>query len=209
MRVLVLLSLVLISTGCPMVAAIEVLPPRTSATCSAPGPNAAAYGRGLLDVEATETLHGAYFADLRVSAFQDVVVDSLQLDIDYLGKSDEGLTQTVGDVFLTGEDADLRTAVLENVELLPRDIAVEIRNDADDVNDIEFDTVTVTIKALSGERVLTDESGSTFAIDVCKGCLMAEPAEEDCANGIEETGACRPGQDVPVYGCAAPSGGIF
>lgn len=209
MRALGMLSLMLLATGCPgVVSAIEVLPPRTSATCTAPGVNSAAYGRGLLDVEGTRTLHGAYFADLRISSFQDMVVDALSLDIDYLGKSETGLELPVGNVFLTGADDELRVAVLENVELLPRDIAVELRDDSD-ATDIEFETVQVTITALRGEQALMGEAGS-FALDVCKGCLVEEPAEEDCGDaGIAETGACREGQDVPLYGCASGGGGLF
>ena len=38
---------------------VEVLPPRTSATCAAPSKTDSTLGRGLLDVLATQGTHGA------------------------------------------------------------------------------------------------------------------------------------------------------
>lgn len=209
----------LLTAGCSQVLAIEVLPPRTSATCSAPGLNSNASGRGLLDVNATETLHGAYVGDLRIAATGNLLVDGVALTFTAPEGASGATTtaaeeasgeQPLGDVLLVGVDDDVREAVVEEVVLLPRSLAVALRDDDDlELDETEFATVVVELTARAAEQDLMGATG-TYRIDVCKGCLVTRPAEDDCDNGIEELSVCRPGQDKKLFGCAPPpSGGLF
>ena len=205
--------------GCAQVLAIEVLPPRTSATCSAPGLNSNASGRGLLDVDATNDLHGAFVGDLRIAANADLLIDGISLT--FTAPTDaEGATTTaaadasgqqpLGDLLLAGVDDDLRQAVVEDVVLLPRDLAVALRDDTElDLTSTEFATVIVELAAIKDGEAVQGATG-TYRLDVCKGCLVTVPLEDDCTNGVQENPVCRPGQDAELYSCApAPSGGIF
>jgi len=194
----------------PSVLAIEVLPARTSATCSAPAANAAALGSGLLDAEATVDRHGAYIADLRLTSRSDVVIDSVErsfaLPEDASGDTTEAAEEAsqevpLGDAILVGEEDDVRVAVVENVELIPRELAVALRDDADlALSGVEYATVVVNLNAVSRESTLGTEP-STFAIEVCAGCLVAEPSVDDCPGGVVENTVCRPGQDRPLFTC--------
>jgi hypothetical protein len=50
---------------------------------------------------------------------------------------------------------------------------------------------------------------TTFALDLCRGCLVGEPDLEECPGGFARRATCRPGQDVDIYTCVAPTqGGI-
>lgn len=208
-----LLAVAAIVGGCtPVDVVAEVLPPRTSVTCSAPDKSAAALGRGLLDVLGSVGVHGAYVSDLRVTAKgADARVDGF--NITYI--LPEGVSSTttstaeavsgdivVGDVRLVGEDADLRTAVVENVELVPRDLAVALHDDEGlGIDKIEFATLGVDLTPIvAGEAVVG--ATTTFAINLCKGCLVQPP--DVCAGEGEFATvpvACRPGQDTPLFTC--------
>jgi hypothetical protein len=205
------------STGCaPDVISIEVLPPRTSSTCAAPSKSAAATSRGILDVKGTEDFHGAYVGDLRFSSEtsgriiglttrftlpDDASSDSAQ------AASDAEEVQTLGDLLLSGEDDEIRTAIWEHAVLLPRNLAVALA--ADDglgINDKTFATVLVSMEPLLDGFYLTP-STSSYAIDICSGCLVNRPEEESCIGDLQDKLVCRPGQDVPLYECSTASGG--
>jgi hypothetical protein len=201
------------AAGCtPADVVVEVLPPRTSVTCSAPDKSAAALGRGLLDVLASAGVHGAYVADLRLTAKgQDAVVDGVSVAFtvpDDASTSTKSLAEdlsgdvVVGDVRLVGEDEDIRLALIENVELVPRDLAVALNDDEGlGLDKIEFATLGVDITPIvSGEAVVG--ATTSFAINLCKGCLVQPP---DVCSGEGEFAtvpvACRPGQDTPLFTC--------
>ena len=223
---LALLASLVFSTGCgPTILAIEVLPPRTDSVCSSPTLNDGASGRGLLDLNATDEDHGAYVADLRFSSSNDVLIDGLSVSFklpkDASGSSEDEADdvsgeQPVGDVLLVGEEDELRESIVENVVILPRSLAKKLRDDDKlDIDATEYETIVVELLATSGGNAiatgLVSAEPATFAIDVCEGCLVTPPAEEDCGeSGIEDTEPCRPGQDVESYRCASPaSGGLF
>jgi hypothetical protein len=200
-----------VSAGCtrPGVS-VEVLPPRTTATCSAPAANAAALGRGLFDVASTEDTHGSYRADVRLSVpGADVRVDGIRVafgipDGSSVAASDHDGEVLSGDVVLAGEKDDQRTAIVENVELVARALAVALRDDAGlAIDKIEYATLGVTITPVVDEAV-AEALPSTFALDLCEGCLMSPPdACSDAGEFTATTVVCRPGQDVPLYGCNA------
>lgn len=189
---------------------VEVLPPRTSVTCAAPTKTDPALGRGLLDVFITEAFHGGYVADLRLSKKGgDARVTGLTLD--YAFSDDNGDVEdaikdvkgdvSVGDVVLAGADDDLRVAVLENVPLVPRDLAVAL-HDGNVADKIDFASLDITLTAtVDGEGAAAP---STFTVDVCDGCLVTPP---DVCSGDGQFAAnplvCRPGQDVPSFTCAS------
>ncbi len=191
---------------------VEVLPPRTSITCAAPSRTDPALGRGLLDVSATLGTHGSYIADLRLSLQgQDARLTGVSVAYELPAGAPAKVQQTandvagdvvVGDVLLAGADDDLRSAVLENVELVPRDLALEFQADTDlGLSDVEFARLGVTITPLlDGDTATATSSG--FAIDLCKGCLVTPPSV--CAEDGEFTlnpAVCRPGQDTPLFFC--------
>ena len=205
-------SSALATAGCgPHELTAEVLPPRTSTTCAAPTASSSVLARGLLDVDATNDFHGAYVADLRISAFgQNAKVDGISISYALpsgaSSASSEAATkaagdQTNGDIVLVGDDDDVRRAVLEGVELVPRDLAVALRDDdglaltAD-----EFATLQIDIKPISDGF---DTSTTSFALNLCKGCLVDPPSTAGCANGPVRNSVCRVGQDVPVFSCSA------
>jgi hypothetical protein len=192
----------------PAEISVEVLPPRTSVTCSAPTVSEPASSRGLLDVRGTETLHGAYRADLRLSIKgADAHVDGIQvkyaLDGADLGDYDGAVVG--GDAVLLGEDEDIRQVVVENAELLPRDAAIDLLEDDDlSLSDVAYETLTITLTPVLRDG---DESGataldSTFALELCDGCLVTPPSLEECPAGPAQNFVCRPGQDQKLFACA-------
>jgi hypothetical protein len=195
----------------PEVVGLEVLPARTSATCSAPNLQSSASGRGLLDLDATRILHGAYESDIRITAAGgDVRVDGLALsyslpdDVADATAAADAVTglHTVGDLFLNVEDDEPVAGIIEDVVLLPRTLSVALREDSGlEADQVVFATVDVTIEATADGVPLG--APASFPIDVCRGCLVTEPDEDDCAAGFEDAGACRPGQDVPLFVCSA------
>lgn len=190
------------------VVTVEVLPPRTSVTCAAPAVGDPALGRGLLDAKATDTVHGGYQVDLRlVSTGANARVDGVDVRLSRDGE-EVALIEDVptGDVFLVGEDDDVRKAVVENVEIVPREIARNLAKDTK-VTELEFATLVAEI----APRVVETEiipAASSFAIDVCNGCLVTEPDEEECPAGTRKNSVCRVGQDVELYSCASAIGGV-
>jgi hypothetical protein len=199
----------LLAGGCARpVVSVEVLPPRTSATCSAPAANSAAWGQGLFDVTTTLGAHGSYLADLRVSATGvDVRVDGFR--VAYSIPSGSTVTAAshdrdlvVGDVLLDGEKDDLRVGIVENVELVSRDMAVEFQGDDGlEADKIDFASLGLTITpiVLAGD---VDAAPTTFGIELCRGCLTTPP--DVCAGAGQYNATpvvCRPGQDVPAFVC--------
>ena len=215
-RILFLFSLILV-IGCgPDVLSVEVLPPRTSATCSAPAMNAAASSRGILDVAGTEHFHGAYVSDLRFSSQRNGRITGLVTrftlpegassnSVDAATDAEE--SQILGDLYLTGDDDEIRMAVWENAILLPRPLAVALENDDGlDMDGQNYKTVIVEIEpTVDGFELLPSQS--SFAIDICRGCLTTRPSDESCVGELQDNLVCRPGQDVPLYGCSTASGG--
>jgi hypothetical protein len=199
--------------GCsPAPVLVEVLPPRTSVTCAAPDKSAAALGRGLLDATASLGAHGAYTADLRLSVKgRDATVDGVTIDYTLPDGSSATITSTaqdvdgdivVGDTVLFGEDEKVRTALIENVQLVPRELSVALQDDEGlGLSKVDFATIGVSITPIvTGTDVVG--AASTFAIDVCKGCLVLPP--DVCAGDGEFAlipVACRPGQDTPLFTC--------
>lgn len=212
-RLASVVPLALVAAACsPVDVVVEVLPPRTSATCSAPDKSAAALGRGLLDVRGSEGVHGAYVADLRLTAKgQDAVVDGVRVVFGAPEGASSAVTSAaeelsgdvaVGDVRLLGEDSDIRLALIENVELVPRDLAVALNgDDALGLDAIEYATLGVDITPIvSGEAVVG--ATTSFAVNLCRGCLVEPP--ERCNEPGQFAAvpvACRRGQDTPLFSC--------
>ncbi len=215
---LLLLSLTVACEN-PGIVAIEVLPARSSMNaCASPSDRSPAVASGLLDVAATTDWHGAYTADLRLSARGgDLVVDAIKFTYllpDAAGSDSTRLANTlsgsqeIGTIFFPADDDDAVSKVLENVELLPRDLARELfTDDGLNLDTQHYDTVQIEMIAqAAGQDV--QETPSRFSLNICSDCLVQEPDEEDCPNGIQQTGACRPGQEDILYECApAPSTG--
>lgn len=205
----------LLALGCPVPElVVEVLPPRTSVTCAAPAKGDPALGRGLLDVTASLGTHGSYIADLRLSLQgNDARITGVSISYELPEGTPNEVEDVagdvsgdvvVGDVLLAGEGDDLRSAVLENVELVPRDLAVAFQEDDElGLSNIEFARLGVTITPILANTESTATS-SGFAIDLCKGCLVTPP--DVCAGDGESTlnpAVCRPGQDTPLFFCRA------
>jgi hypothetical protein len=199
--------------GCqPRVVAIEVMPPRTSTTCSAPNLKSSAAGRGLLDLDASRILHGSYESDLRITSRGELRIDGIALTFTLPEDASDASTEEAvrvsglypaGDLYLAGDDEDPTAGMIEDVVLLPRSLAVALRDDASlQADEVVYSTVDVRIEATNGGQSL-EAIAASFPIDVCRGCLVAEPSTDECAGGFEDTGACRPGQDVELYQCAA------
>ncbi len=193
---------------------VEVLPPRTSVTCAAPDRSSAALGRGLLDAVAHLGIHGSYVADLRLHVKgSDARVSGFALEYTLPGNADTATNQAasgatgdliVGDVVLFGKDNDVRTALIENVELVPRELAKALNDDTGmTINKVEFVTLGVTITPIVDDGSLA--SASTFAVDICKGCLVRPPdiCSDDGQFAVLPV-VCRPGQDTPIFTCVAP-----
>lgn len=193
---------------------VEVLPPRTSATCAAPSKTDAALGRGLLDVTASLGIHGSYVADLRLSVKgADARIDGFTVSYDLpegvsgdvTGAAEKAAGElVVGDTVLSGSDDENRVAVVQNVQLIPRKLAVALQENTDlGISQIEYETIGVTITpVVSGEAVVG--AASTFPIDICRSCLV-QPL--DVCSGEGQYAAlpvvCRPGQDTPLFTCVA------
>jgi hypothetical protein len=197
--------------GCARPAvSVEVLPPRASATCAAPSVSSAAYGRGLFDVTTTIGAHGNYRADLRVSVpGADVRVDGVRVAYDVPEGSDVDADDYDGDVLtgdlvLSGEKDDLRVGVIENVELVARDMAVAFQTDGGlGINKVDYATLGVTITPVVDEDAF-EPLPSTFGLELCKGCLVAPPDVcSDPGEFVATPIVCRPGQDVPLFSCNA------
>jgi hypothetical protein len=193
----------------PAAVVVEVLPPRTSVTCAAASATDPALGRGLLDVAAVDDGPGGYVGDVRVSAKgRDVRVTGMTLSYAYDGDAlgdaldDAAGAVALGDVVLSGEDDELRVAVLENVPLVPRALAVAIHDGDADVTQTEFARIDIELAPEIDGEVQADTS--SFSVDVCVGCLVEPPP------GCDGTGentfvatVCRPGQDVASFKCIA------
>lgn len=192
-----------ITMGCAApVVSVEVLPPRTGVSCSTPGTEGPALGRGLYDAQATEAGHGAYLADLRlVVSGANAHVDGVDVRVTRDGDEVELIEDVpTGDVLLVGEGDDVRKGVLENVELLPRSIGVQLRG-ADDVTAVELATLVLEISPRVGPELVP--LSSTFALNVCNGCLVAKPTTDECPGGATQNAVCRVGQDAELFSCAA------
>lgn len=197
------------SLGCarPQVS-VEVLPPRTSVTCAAPDASAAAFGRGLFDVGATEDFHGSYVADLRVSVpGADARIDGFEISYQIPDDSSvdaanyEG-TSLTGDILLAGEDDELRVGVVESVELVPRGLAARLADDSGlGINKITYQTLGVTLTPVVDADV-AEGLPTTFGLDLCEGCLV-EPPDACTEVGTFQPNpvVCRVGQDVPLFHC--------
>lgn len=191
----------------PAAVVVEVLPPRTSVTCAAAGAADPALGRGLLDVAAVDDGHGGYVGDVRVSVKgRDVRVTGMALSYTYDGEDvgdavdDAAGAVALGDVVLSGDDDELRVAVLENVPLVPRDLAVAIKDGDAGVTQTEFARIDIELAPEIDGEVQADTSG--FSVDVCLGCLVEPPPGCDGTgeNAFVAT-VCRPGQDVASFKC--------
>ena len=108
----------------------------------------------------------------------------------------------MGNLVLDGDDDDLRIAVIENVKLIPRELSEALYDDNElDIDDITFETIIIGMQAMSDGETLSD-TVSTFAIDLCVGCLVTKPASSTCEHGVEQREICRPGQEDVLFGCA-------
>lgn len=200
-----------LTAGCarPQVS-VEVLPPRMSVTCAAPDVSAAAFGRGLFDVGATEDFHGAYLADLRVSVpGADAHVDGFAIsygipDGSSIDAADYDGTAPTGDLLLVGEKEDVRVGVVESVELVPRGLAVKLAADGGlGVDKINYKTLGVTLTPLV-DAEQAEALPTTFGLDLCEGCLVEPPDLcSDVGTYAPNPVVCRVGQDVPLFLCAA------
>lgn len=197
---------------------VEVLPPRTSVTCAAPTRADAALGRGVFDVQSSVAGHGAYIADLRLSVKgQDAHIDGVTVGYAVPDGSGDGAVAAaeaasgdvvVGDVLLSGDGDDARVAVIENVQLVPRSVAVAFDDDDElGLSKVDFATLGVTITPVfggldDGETASANAAASTFALDLCDGCLVLPPSG---CNGdtVQNPSVCRPGQDTPSFTCVA------
>lgn len=197
-----LLPVLLLSACAAPVVTVEVLPPRGGVSCATPGPDDAALGRGLFDAHAVDADHGAYRADLRlVVPGANARIDGVDVRITREGK-DVVLIDDVptGDVLLVGEGDDVRKAVVENVELLPRSLALALRDD-EAIDTLEFATLLLEISPrVIGPDVIP--ASSSFALDVCNGCLVDEPDDVGCPGGAIQNSVCRVGQDAELWSCA-------
>ena len=216
----VVLPIAAIASACaPSDVVVEVLPPRTGVTCSAPAVSSSTFGRGLHDLGVTELAHGAYVADLRLTVKgADARVDGIRVAFTLPdGASADAVDAATdfadgaqnGDVFLVSKkDDDVRQAVVENIVLLPRSLATALRDSVDvDIDDTTFAPVGLELTALLAGSL---EGGpvavpSTFQIDVCDGCLVTPP--QACPDTAVKDPVCRPGQDVALYS-SCPIGGI-
>ena len=101
---------------------------------------------------------------------------------------------------LLDADVDLRVGVLENVPLVPRELAVAIQAAGVGLSKTEFESIDIEIKPeVDGVVALT---ASSFSVDVCAGCLTqpADACSADAQHAFNPI-VCRPGQDVPSFTC--------
>lgn len=197
-------SLSLAACSAPVVT-VEVLPPRSGVSCSTPGTDDPALGRGLLDAHAVDDNNGAYRADLRlVVTGANARIDGVDVRVSRDGNEIELLGDVpTGDVLLVGEGDDIRKGVVENVELLPRSIAKDLRDDTE-ITVLDLATLVLEISPIVLDADVTPAS-STFALDVCNGCLVDEPDADACPFGAFQNGVCRIGQDAELWSCLPPS----
>jgi hypothetical protein len=200
------------SAGCaPSVLAIEVTP-RLAPACTPSVLTGPALGRGILDVESSVDGRGTYVGDLRLSSTDTLRVDGLRMAYAVPGLA-SAATQTaatkagadigIGDVLLVGDAGDIHKAQVANIELVPRDLAIALRDDAAlALSRTTFATITVTMSALSTTAGTASET-SSFTVDVCKGCLVEPLAESECAGGGVRASVCREGQDDAEFHCVA------
>lgn len=211
--------LLFLTAGCgPELLAVEVLAPRRAPVCATPTLTSAVAGRGLLDVTATENSEGAYLADLRFTSRGSVRIDSLALTFTMAEGAPAAVVEaaanangarSMGDVLLAAEEPDnMVSALAESVVLLPRSLAKAIAVDGEwGLDDVTYGAVSVSIQPLvAGEPF---GGAATFPIELCKGCLASTPSDDECPAGAIATGACRPGQDDPVWECDASSAASF
>jgi hypothetical protein len=165
-------------------------------------------------VTASLGIHGTYVADLRLSLKgADARIDGFTVEYDLpddvsgdvTGAAEKAAGElVVGDTVLSGSDDDNRVAVVQNVQLIPRDLAVALQEDTGlGISQIEYVTVGVTITpVVSGEAVVG--AASTFPIDICRSCLV-QPLEVCSGEGqfAALPVVCRPGQDTPLFTCVA------
>lgn len=212
MRLIVLPALVLgalAASACSQpVVSVEVMPPRTSVACDVPTVDDPALGTGLMDAKATDDVHGGYVEDLRMSLpGANAVVNGISVKLTR-DSSDGSLLKTIddvptGDVDLVGTKDDIRRAIVENVVLVPREVAVTLSNDSS-ITDKDFATVVVSITPLVVDPGVASQA-SSFALSVCNGCLVTPPPSSTCAT-VAKLPVCRAGQDEPSFTCAQAAG---
>src|SRR5687767_10028777 len=154
LHVLFLLAPTFLAVACSApVVTVAVLPPRSGVSCSTPGVDDPALGRGLLDAHAVDDNNGAYRADLRlVVTGANARIDGVDLRVTRDGNEIELLGNVpTGDVLLVGEGDDIRKGIVENVELLPRSIAFDLSKDTDitvlDLATLELEISPIVIDA--------------------------------------------------------------
>ena len=208
-----LVGLLAVGSGscAPSVLAIEVTP-RLAPACTPSALTGPALGRGILDVQSSVDGRGTYVADLRLSSTDTLRVDGLRLSyaVDSTASAASktaaqkaGKDIGIGDVLLVGDAGDIHKAQVENLEIVPRDLAIVLRDDATlALSSTTFSTVTVTLAALSVEAGTASET-SSFTVDVCKGCLVQPLPESTCAGGGVRATVCREGQDDADFHCVA------
>jgi hypothetical protein len=206
-----LLTFILVAGCSSQEVTVEILPPRTSSTCSAPAISSGALASGLWDVKASQLGIGEYVSDLR---FQlngaDAVVEGIALEITTEEDVSDDIQRAlktaagewrVGNAVLAGEDDEQRVAILENVTFMNRNVAEAFVEDAD--LNLENGN-TLALKVMITPLVSDNQKAvsTSFILNICKGCLVDAPTEEVCPLGVQLQDVCRIGQDVPSYRCA-------
>jgi hypothetical protein len=188
------------------VVSVEVMPPRTSVACDVPTVDDPALGTGLMDAKATDDVHGGYVEDLRMSLpGANAVVNGISVKLTRDGNELKTIDDVpTGDVDLVGTKDDIRRAIVENVVLVPREVAVTLSNDSS-ITDKDFATVVVNITPLVVDAGVASQA-SSFALSVCNGCLVDQPPSSTCAV-VAKNPVCRAGQDVPSFTCAQAATG--
>lgn len=223
-RGLVLATMAVSAAACtPPITAIEVLPPRAAPECAPADAAAAPMARGILDVQALDVHHGSYRADVRVTARDGAVdvLDSFHLEYALPNGLDQATVdeaearsgrRAMGDARLVSMGDGTSQVIIQNVELLPRDLVRAFRADSKlELAANSFFTATVKMRVVSGTNAL--ESESSFPIEICDGCLLSEEAlQARCSSDqVSPAASCRPGQDTPSFVCRGvetePGGG--
>ena len=195
---------------------VDVLPPRTSISCAAPGANEPALSSGVFDLGVVDRGVG-YRADLRFTLpAADARVEGIRIDFSSTDQelhevvSDKGDEISTGGVSLVGDGDDIRTAILENVSLLTAAVADDILDDdvGADITQRQRLPLGIDIKPLLREDGIS-VSSAHFSLELCHGCLVDAPSDDVCPYGsVFNTSLCRPGQDLASYSClAAPANG--
>jgi hypothetical protein len=201
-RLIVLIAVPVAAACAQPVVSVEVMPPRTSITCDAPTVDDPSLGTGLMDAKATDTVHGGYIEDLRMSLpGANAVVNGISVKITRDGSELKTIDNVpTGDVDLVGTKDDIRRAIVENAVLVPRETAVTLSNDSS-ITDVDFATLVINITPLVVDPDVTGQA-SSFALNVCNGCLVDQPPASQCAVVAKNPSVCRAGQDVPSFTCA-------